>query len=84
MNSSVTYAHGRHICPLDFLFLRLQTINSNDQMGQLDAYDEFNVSEICDYYLFHLSSAGRVNYMHTAPDHFKLLLVLSWLFLLIC
>ena len=85
MNSSVTYAHGRRICPLDFLFLRLKTIISNDQMGRLDAYvvDEFNVSENGDYYLFHLSSAGRVNYMHTAPDDFKLSLVLSWLFLLI-
>ena len=55
-------------------------------MGRLNAYvaDEFNVSEICDYYLFHLSSAGRVNYMHTSPDDSKLLLVLSWLFLSIC
>lgn len=55
-------------------------------MGRIDTYvaDEFNVSKSCDYYLFHLSSAGRVNYMHTSPDDFKLLLVLSWLFLLIC
>ena len=55
-------------------------------MGRIDTYvaDEFSVSKSCDYYLFHLSSAGRVNYMHTSPDDFKLLLVLSWLFLLIC
>ena len=50
-------------------------------MGRIDTYvaDEFNVSKSCDYYLFHLSSAGRVNYMHTSPDDFKLLLVLSML-----
>ena len=41
-------------------------------MGRIDTYvaDEFNVSKSCDYYLFHLSSAGRVNYMHTSPDDF--------------
>ena len=50
-------------------------------MGRIDTYvaDEFNVNKSCDYYLFHLSSAGRVNYMHTSPDDFKLLLVLSML-----
>ena len=46
-------------------------------MGRIDKYvaDEFNVSKSCDYYLFHLSSAGRVKYMHTSPDDFKLLFI---------
>ena len=46
-------------------------------MGRIDTYvaDEFNVSKSCDYYLFHLSSAGCVNYMHTSPDDFKLLFI---------